>query len=374
MEAIQALTRRLGSPTSRDAAAWRTEVMRFSGLDDLTESLSQLVVRGPTMLRLQRSQGALYDMVSRIDLAARGELRSLEQRMSSVREDLAAAGRRSANEAKELQRLDAAPAAVARMVETAAQDLRRVAALATRRLDAALRDIVRTYAVAARDMLLAEPFARHEHAWRYDTSLLRRELERQFQKIYREAAEQLREVERTANAGVLDQIRDLLPHDALVAKDVPLRLIDPAPSIRALGQTVALELDEQWRAWWRLWHRQRQRARKLEALLSAEFHPIADALADAAGAELDVHVAASVQRFLQLGRDLAAMLNRRKVDLEANRRDQPKRKRGAQIQEHQARQKHLEQRIQDCGRIAAALKDLVRRCAALGPADRLSPG
>jgi sigma54-dependent transcription regulator len=106
----------------------------------------------------------------------------------------------------------------------------------------------------------------------------------------------------------------------------------------------------------------------LEELLCAEFTPVVDVLVDAAKAELDAHVVITLQRFLQLVRDIMAMLNRRRLDLEANRQDQAKRNPGAVIQEYLARQGHLEQRIEDCARIAAALKLLARRCAALGSA------
>jgi signal recognition particle receptor subunit beta len=98
--AIQALTHPIGlrGTTSRDAAISWTEVMRSSGLNDLTEILSQLVVHGPTKLRLQRHQNMLRDLVSKIDLAARSELLSLEPRLSSARQG--AGVRQQANAAK----------------------------------------------------------------------------------------------------------------------------------------------------------------------------------------------------------------------------------------------------------------------------------
>lgn len=377
VEAIQAVIRKHGSRQilSRNAAAWRTEVMRFSGLNELTEILSRLIVQGPTMLRLQRNQSALHDMVLKVDLAARGELHSLEQWIASAYEDQAATAHRRAEAAGELQRIDSMPAAIAKRVEAVGQNLELVKGLASRRLDAALRNIIRRHIVAASNTLLAQPrFTRHEHVWQFDTLPLRRDLDYQFQRIYRETVEQLREIERTANTEILDEVRDLVPKNALVTEDVPIRPIDPAPSISALGQIVAIELDEQWRAWWRLWHGQRQRARRLERLLNTEFHPVADALADAAAAELDAHVEASIQRFSQLGHDLVAMLNRRRLDLEASRRDEMNglqddaQKPGALIQDYQARQKYLEQRIQNCARIAATLKLLIHRCAAFGSA------
>jgi hypothetical protein len=233
-----------------------------------------------------------------------------------------------------------------------------------------LRDIIHRHAAMARETLLAHSrFTRHDHIWQYHTLPLRGDLEHEFQTIYREAAEQLRGIERRANAGILNEVGDLVPANTLVGEDAPIYMIDPEPSISALGQTVAIELDDQWRAWWRLWHGQKQRARKLEELLIAEFHPVVQALVDAAEAELDAHVVISVQRLSQVGRDLVTMLSRRRHDLEA---DQPKREPGALIRECQKRQRHLERHIRDCARIADALKVLTSRCAGLRPAHSQS--
>ena len=373
-EAMQrpARGRRSQGAAPQDDIVRRAEIMRISGLDALLEILSQLVMQGPTMLHLQRDQAALYDMVSKVYLAARGEQHSLEQRMSSILEDQAATTRQ---QAEELDRLHAAPTAVAKVVAASIHRLGLVKQAAMRRLDAALRDSVRRHARSAREALLAEPaVARHEHVWQYDTSPLRRDLAEQFHH-YRQAAEELQDAERTGRAAIFAEIQDLVPGNALVDEAAPIHLIDPAPSISALGQTVALDLDDQWRAWWRLWRGQKQRARKLEEVLSAEFHKVVDALMDAAAVELEAHVARSSRRLLQLGRDLAAMTDSRLLELGAAHRDPTNTAPNGLLGEYQGRQTELVQRLQDCDRIADALKRLFSQCAALGrAAERVSSG
>jgi Dynamin family len=346
---------------SVNAAAAQPDGPHSPELDELVEVLSRLIVRGPTMLRLQRRLVALHDIVSKIDISARSELSSLEMRMSPAGGDEGAAARPGVKAAEELRRVDTVAADVVKLVEAANANLRRAQGSAARRLNDALREIIRHHAAAARETLLAQRrFARLDHVWRYSTLPLRRDLGQKFQSVYWEAAGRLRGIARTANAEILNKVGALVPAQELLGEDAPICSIDPEPSIGALGQTVAVELDSQWRAWWRLWRGQTQQAEELELILLADFTPVVDALVTAAEAELDTHVAVSAERFSQLGRDLVAMLNRHKLDIEASR--------GGQIPEEGAdaefalRRKYLEQRVEKCVRIANELKLLISQC------------
>jgi hypothetical protein len=347
-----------------NAAAGKTDVPLATGLDELGEVLSRLIVRGPTMLRLQRRQMTLRDIVLKIDASARSELSSLEMRIESVGGNEKTTARLRVKAAEQLRRIDAVASDVVKSAEGASADLRRAQDSATRRLDSALRDVIRQHAAAARDMLLTQPrFARLDHVWRYPTLPLRRDLEQRFQSIYWEAAGRLRAIARTANAEILNKVGDLAPAQELVGEDAPIYSIDPEPSISALGQTVAVELDSQWRAWWRLWQGQKQRAEELELVLLADFSPVVDALVTAAEAELDAHVVISAERFSQLGRDLVAMLNRRKLDVEADRRTrtQTQKELAGSDNEFERRQKYLENVVENCARITDTLKLLISR-------------
>jgi hypothetical protein len=372
---IQAVTARRSKPgtASGDPAAWRAGLLRDSGIDALSATLSQRIVRGPAMLRLQRRQNALRDMVSKLDLALRSELLWLELQMSASSGDGDAAQRR-ALAADTLRRINAVSGALAKRIETANTDLKRAQASAIRRLDAALRDVIRRHAAAARDTLLAQPrFGRQDHVWRYPTLPLRQELERTFQTIFWEAAGRLRGIEQTANAEILTRIGDLVPAGEAVGADAPIHSIDPEPSISALGQTVAVELDSQWRAWWRRWQGHKRQAEELERVLLADFTPVVKALVTAAETEIAAHVAIAVERFTQSGRDLVAMLNRRKLDVETERRGNAVTSTAGPDNEMAMRQKHVEQSIENCARIADSLKLLIGRCASLGPTGEPVP-
>jgi tRNA U34 5-carboxymethylaminomethyl modifying GTPase MnmE/TrmE len=346
-----------------NAIARQTDVPPSSGLDGLAEVLSRLIARGPTMLRLQRRQIAMCDIISKIDVAARGELSSLEMRMSAADGVEPATNHLRARTAERLRRIDAVTTNVVKLVENANANLTRVQTSAARRLKDALQDVIRRHAAAASETLLAQPgFARRDRVWRFPTLPLRRDLEQKFQSIYWEAAGRLRGIARTTNAELLNKVADLMPAQ-LAAEDAPIYSIDPEPSISALGQTVAVELDGPWRAWWRIWQSQKRRAEELERILLADFTPVVDALVTAAESELAAHIVVSAERFSRLGRDLVAMLNRHKLDVEADRlrQTQPQTEVSGPGHELEARRIYLEARIENCVRIADALKLLIGR-------------
>ena len=360
---------RLGREAIRvplDLPEERAELMRRAGLEDLSRLISQLINDGPTLLRLRRTQNALLEMVSKVDLAMRDEIRSLDQHIAATREDSASIARRRAQMASDFKRLEVIPPAVARQVNIAVKEINLAKNMALRKLAAALRGIVRDEAEAARKALLQRPFSRNEHAWRYNTSRIRRDLEDRFLTIYREAAAELQKLERTINAWVLGAIKGLVPKDAIVIEQLPVNLIDPAPSIGALGWQVALELDEQWQAWWRLWHGQKQRARKLEELLGTEFQRAVEALIETATVELDDHVTAVSHRFSKLNQDLVVILKRRKAEIEAERRDPEAGKSTALLQTYHERRSDLEKDVNHCVRIATELTNLASRSMAIG--------
>jgi GTPase SAR1 family protein len=380
---IAAATVRLASeirPLLNDEAAATLDKLVHDGEDDACRIavIGQAKAGKSALINaLVQRQRALYEMVLNTEIAARGELRSLEQQIAAAREGEGATAAHWAQEAEDLKRFNTLPTAIMEQIKAAAQSFDQLKGLAVPRLDAALREVARRHVSQARRLLLAQPrFIRHEHVWQHDTQPLRRDLEREFQAIHQDVAEQFRQVERAASAEIFEMVRDLIPENPLITEDVRSPLIDPAPSISALGETVAIELDEQWHAWWRLWHGPRQRAHKLEERLSAELNSIVDKLLQAADAELEAYIVTAVQRYSQLVRDVATTLDRRKFELDARRHRAAEKpsdgakldgaKPDAVIADYPARLKCQTQRINEATRIAAELKQLVRQCAAFG--------
>jgi hypothetical protein len=136
---------------------------------------------------------------------------------------------------------------------------------------------------------------RRGRIWQCDPSRLRRNLEESFIAAYRAAADEISRLQ----AQVFPQLQQLLKrHDPRWrgTEDTGGSVAAGLPSLGALSQVVALDLEEsRWRWWASDFSRQGQIA-KLDKLIRQEFQPIVDALVNAAHASLKSWQASALQK------------------------------------------------------------------------------
>ncbi|MGJ5221980.1 dynamin family protein [Bradyrhizobium oligotrophicum] len=352
-----------GTPgVARSAAGDLTDEARSlgpTGLEELSEVLSGLIVRGPAQRRLTRIQLELIELIAGVDLAARDEMALLDQRIAAAREDVATTIARQENAARALKQLEALAVSIGTDIREGFDAIQGMKDAGIARLDESLRDVVAEEAAAAREKLL-QTSAKREQVVQFDTADLRLRLEGQFKSLYDELARQVQEAEIEMHARLLDRINPVLPDEALLARYSRVEPIDPSPSIAALGSTIALELDDQWRSWWRLWTNQKQRSRRLEELIVQEFQPLLDSLVASAAGALDDHLARVMAGLTNFSEELGGVLRRHKTHAVAQRGlgVAPS---AAQIQTLQKRRAVLEDRVNFCVEAATDLDYMSRR-------------
>jgi hypothetical protein len=133
---------------------------------------------------------------------------------------------------------------------------------------------------------------------RYETSELRRQLEAAFLLSYRAAVQQID----TLEARVLPQLQQLLskynPSWTQRYEEISGSSVADLPSLGALSQTVALDLDTPWwKRWWATRSRQQEQVEALAQLIRDDFYPIADDLVQAARARLKDRQAMALRKF-----------------------------------------------------------------------------
>lgn len=137
--------------------------------------------------------------------------------------------------------------------------------------------------------------------WQCETSSLRRNLEECFIITYRAAAEEISRLEEQ----VFPQLQQLLSrHDPRWRRTDETggrSLAAELPSLSALSQIVALDLEEPWwRRWWTTTSSRQGQIATLDNLIKQEFHPIVDSLVQAARASLKAWQSTALQKSTQI--------------------------------------------------------------------------
>ncbi|MEZ5875971.1 MAG: dynamin family protein [Hyphomicrobiales bacterium] len=291
--------------------------MACSGVLDLEVAVESMLLKGPAMLALQRTWTSLAAILTGMINAEQSEIRTLGRLTLNPkqRSELSGPNRRALQ--TRIDQFEALPTKMAAIAEALRQDLDIVRDIALQSLRIALSALVSTFAEEQGNALRAQ-LQRNENSrvWRCETHQLRSQMESLFLDSYRESMDQCTKTERSGRSSLESEIRKVLPDYRLENDDRPKHMIDPLPSISALGQAVALDLGDQWGQWWRRWRSDDQRVRHLEKLVLAEFAPVASTLVESAEAELDSHLAITTHRFARICKDLEVLLERQRTHVE----------------------------------------------------------
>jgi hypothetical protein len=266
------------------------------------------------------------------------------------------------------------PRELVSVIDRLERDLNEAKDTAIERLSSNLHDLILTFAKSEGEALRsADLMSRVARTWQCDTSPLRRELETAFLENYRAAANQLMAIEQTAFGDLEASINHLLAEQNIKMKYGQSLVVDPAPSIGALGRTVALDLSDPWSHWWRRWLNTDTRVRKLQELVIAEFDPIVEMLMLTAVAELNHQANSGIGRFESIKRDLLGLLDKQQQRLSGLRRklvgDGNEAPVSVLIGRYQARLEKCTHDLEQCRGLGGQLKTLVDETAALTALD-----
>ncbi|MEZ5934117.1 MAG: dynamin family protein [Alphaproteobacteria bacterium] len=354
---------------SIDGASTVGEVSALcSGLPALCRAIDRLLQRGPTMARLQQGAIALQALSAEIERAAANHERVLDESIDAVRAEGSAVKERRAEIDRHLEALDCLP----EMFEAMAADLRTeldtIGELASRRQQVDLLGVVRTSGEEeCRRLRKAIGKRRNPTVWPCDTLAVRRKLEQCFLKNFQAVARDLRSLERSALENLWRWVRHQLPDERMDLEARSIGIIDPSPSIGALGQNIAIEIGDQWTAWWRLWSTTDQRLQRLEELFVDEFEPVVDALVASAEVELNSEIDRISERFSLKLQGLTEALGQRRRHLSTLRRDLAdaidEETARALIGEYEREQQDNRKLLDTCSAISSALRKLAEGCA-----------
>lgn len=214
--------------------------------------------------------------------------------------------------AAELQRLEAAAHRIEQSVIEFESTLTTMVKDHLHVLEKTLDDAVEQYAqIECQRLEEAIRSGNRQRIWRCDPAQLRQRLEEVFWQHYRTIGEKILAAEAEIIPSLQQAVARFLPDEAgdgaLALSPTPAGL----PRIGALGQVVALDLDEPWwKGWWMRKQSSAERAHELAELIRYEFLPIAVSLTERAREQLLGKVAATVQQISTASLDVVQQMRK----------------------------------------------------------------
>ncbi|MEZ5875967.1 MAG: dynamin family protein [Hyphomicrobiales bacterium] len=307
--ALIEFAQRLNIASEGDFRSWlrteRPDIARFqavlrhcSGMPALRAAIADLLAAGPGRHAIERAQAALNGLIRSAEAANANELSVLTALGEAVTGNSRTVLRQLSDIERNFRGLTSLEQQLSDAGAAFEQDIILMKDVGLQCMGAQLEGLTERFADAQGAMLDAAASVKPApRMWRCDVNPLRRRLARQFLDDYRHLISQLLELQENA----VDQVRALLaaaaPGHSLEIGYQPPHLIDPSPSIAALGQMIALDLGRPWFEWWKRWYRSTEKVQTLKRLIRSELQPVIAELIATARAEVDPHAKDTAERF-----------------------------------------------------------------------------
>lgn len=279
----------LGSAALQSADACeriRQSLFAMSGLPAVNQAVDTLMGMAHPTYVLRQVTRSFAEMARACESAARSELQILLASGGGERDAAPLTERQLAIYGQERELL----ASVAANIEASAAgieaQLARIIQEEKERLRGALQATIDTHAVRERDVLIDTlSRGRPPRVWTHEGVELRRALASEFRHGFQQAAHRLTSFHARVVPELHKLMRSLVPEPDLVDPRGETLAI-PTPTIAPLSRMLVLDLEtSKWKAFWSRQPSPDVSGAKIEALIRAEFAPIADELVQLAGNE-----------------------------------------------------------------------------------------
>lgn len=264
----------------------RQSLFAMSGLPAVNQAVDTLMTASHPTYVLRQITRSFAEMARACESAARSELQILLASGDAAREPAPPSEQKLAIYMQERELL----ARVAANIEASAAgieaQLARIIHEEKERLRHALQATIDTHARRERDVLIDTlSRGRPPRVWTHEGVELRRALANEFRHGFEQAAHRLTSFHARVVPELHKLMRSLVPEPDL-ADPHGERLAIPTPTIAPLSRMLVLDLEtSKWRVFWSRQPSPEVSGAKIEALIRAEFAPIADELVQLAGNE-----------------------------------------------------------------------------------------
>jgi signal recognition particle receptor subunit beta len=272
-------------------------LMACSGIPRLRDHLAEALLKGHASREIAHISANFCELARVGEMSAQSEIARLERFMDKI----PSSPETRADEAAKLQESVGRARQLSAELEQTIIDLDRQSNLLVQTecdaLSAALRELIEDF--CRRELLrLGEAMARNKSlsTWRCDAAELRRQIEAQYLRRFRETGSRISDPEYDIFQRLRRSVADVLPE---VFQSLELTLQPPPimpPSLSILGKPVVFDLGHPWwLAWWKGSLSREVRLQQLEAMIRHEFSRVVSDLVNAARTRLMQQVAATLQ-------------------------------------------------------------------------------
>jgi signal recognition particle receptor subunit beta len=289
----------LATPLDKESKDQLSQALLLSsGLPALSDVLEGLTLRSHAGQVLKQIKASFSELVHVNSNAARHELDGL-----ATEARLAVTGRQQGEEelrliAAEIEDNNRLTAALHSLLIDLQARTDQVISDRCDSMNELLRDVLQGYAeMECQNLRQAAAAGQRNRVWRCPTASLRRDLEECFVRLHKTAESEIGGLETGIFPRLRDMLREAHPQWTDQADKLDRASLPSAPSLKALGTVVALDLEE---PWWKRWlsgrHTVDEQVYQLDCLIVREFGPIIDSLIASSRTQLKAQQSAALDK------------------------------------------------------------------------------
>ena len=271
-------------------------LMACSGIPELNDHLNRAILNSHASRAIAHISANFCELARLGEMSTQDEIARLDQLMGMTTNSVEAREHEAGKLAENTRRTRQLCVDLEQTILKVERQLNTLAQTECDALSGALNESIGSF--SRQECLKLDEVVSHDkpvRGWRCDTAALRRVIEAEYLKRFRETESRILDPERNIFLRLRQSVAQVLPE----AFQGPAPTLQPPPitplSLSVLGRALVFDLDYPWwLAWWKGRLSKEDRLKELDGLIKREFLPVVDDLVSAARSRLLKQVAATI--------------------------------------------------------------------------------
>jgi signal recognition particle receptor subunit beta len=271
-------------------------LMACSGIPELNDHLNRALLNSDASRAIAHISANFCELARLGEMSTQDEIARLDQLMRMTTNSVEAREHEAGKLAENTRRTRQLCVDLEQTILKVERQLNTLAQTECDALSGALNESIESF--SRQECLKLDEVMSHDkpvRSWRCDTAALRRVIEAEYLKRFRETESRILDPERNIFLRLRQSVAQVLPE----AFQGPAPILQPPPvtplSLSILGRALVFDLDYPWwLAWWKGRLSKEDRLKELDGLIKRDFLPVVEDLVSAARSRLLKQVAATI--------------------------------------------------------------------------------